>query len=232
VSQVAHVRFLEFDRELFGRGGIPGQADELGAVVDADDVEAPARQRERMASRAAPDVEHAHPRLQPECVDQETHLLLGPHRERVPEVCGTEERRHTVEPVRIVERGREVRAHRTPLALLRSPVERVFRGIEEQIDLEAMAARHGAAPLGEELHAELLPQRATDDSGIGDHPGGDEGCMLQAIVGLVDEGRPHRGVREFRRERIDEVDVAVTPPVALEGLPEKVVVAMGVGHGR
>ncbi len=42
-----------------------GQTDELGAVVDAHDVEATAGEGERVATRAAPHVEHPHPGLEP-----------------------------------------------------------------------------------------------------------------------------------------------------------------------
>ena len=58
-------------REALGRRGVPGERDEVGREVDADDVEAAPGQRERVTPRPAAHVEHPHPRLEPERVDEE-----------------------------------------------------------------------------------------------------------------------------------------------------------------
>ena len=62
-------------------------------------------QRERVAPGTAPDVEHAHPRLERERVDEEVDLLLGAHRERVAQVRRPEVVGDRVEPVRVVDRA-------------------------------------------------------------------------------------------------------------------------------
>ena len=93
------------------RPPLRGQTDELGAVVDADHLEAPPGQRERVTAGSAPDVEHPHPRLQPERVDEEVDLLLRPLRERVAQVRGPEEVGDRVEPIPLGDRRRHVGAH-------------------------------------------------------------------------------------------------------------------------
>ena len=83
-----------------GRGRGRG-ATNVGREVDADDLDAPPRQRERVPPGPAADVEHPHPRLEPERVDEEVDLLLGALGERVPQVGRPEELGDRVEPVGI-----------------------------------------------------------------------------------------------------------------------------------
>src|SRR5205823_6050830 len=82
VGELADVADLEARREPVICGRISGQGDEVLRQVDAHDVEATAGKGERVAPRAAADVEHPLPRLEPERVDEERDLLLRALRER------------------------------------------------------------------------------------------------------------------------------------------------------
>ena len=62
------------------------------------DLDAAGRQRERVAPGTAPDVEHPHPRFEPECADEEVDLLGRALGERVLQVGGPEELGDRVEP--------------------------------------------------------------------------------------------------------------------------------------
>ena len=61
-----------------------GEREEVGRQVDADDLDAPPRQRERVPARTAARVEHRIPGSSSERVDEEVDLLHGSDRERVP----------------------------------------------------------------------------------------------------------------------------------------------------
>ena len=90
--------------ELVGGRGVAGERDELRRLWSTPTTSMPAPgQRERVTPRPAADVEHPHPRLERERVDEEVDLLLGPLGERVPQVRRPEELGDRVEPVRILD---------------------------------------------------------------------------------------------------------------------------------
>src|SRR5690606_18414405 len=80
--------------------GVPGrQLDEPAADVDAHDLDPPLGQGPGVAARPAADVEHPHPRLEAQLVDEERHLVGRPLRERVAQVGVAEVVGERLEPV-------------------------------------------------------------------------------------------------------------------------------------
>ena len=97
--ELAHVEHLEASpASALGRRRVTGERDEVGRVVDADDVDARAGRARARGARARSRRRAPAARLEPERVDEEVDLLLGPLRERVAQVRRPEERRDRVEP--------------------------------------------------------------------------------------------------------------------------------------
>ena len=95
-------------------GSASGRAAARASAMNSGERSTPCTSMPRRASASecrpgpATDVEHPHPRLEPELVDEEPDLVLRPHGERVPEISRPEERRDLVEPcaARVAERSR------------------------------------------------------------------------------------------------------------------------------
>ncbi len=90
-------------RNVAGSPCAPGrgrrQVDEPLRDVDADDLDAPLRERQGVPARAAPDVEDAHAGLEMQRVDEERHLLGGSLRERVTQIRVAEMVGQLLEPM-------------------------------------------------------------------------------------------------------------------------------------
>ena len=71
---------MELDREVARLG--PREGQEVGRGIDADDIDAPAAQLERVPPGPTTRVEHTHPGPELERVDEEVDLLHGPFGER------------------------------------------------------------------------------------------------------------------------------------------------------
>ena len=124
-GELPHVQHLERRRQILGGRRLGGELDEVRREVDAVGRDAPPRQRERVPPRPAPDVEHLHPRFEPELATRKSISCSVPFVNEFPEVGRAQELRDLVEP-------RPVRTTECTHADARSGHRPVFRGDSER----------------------------------------------------------------------------------------------------